>query len=135
MSKSRPEGRAKLTLLIAPPKGPVAVFSQGGEMRATFALIAIGVSIAFGWQSSALANPVTAKDLTGRKICWDYGNVSSFGPGGKYSSPLVGNGTWSVTSIGIQISTPQFTGIMDIDKQPDGTFQSRLEKGGGKYCK
>jgi hypothetical protein len=104
-------------------------------MREKISLIAIAVSMAFGLQSSAWASPVTAKDLSGRKICWDYGNVSTFGPGGKYSSPLVGDGTWSVTSVGIQIATPHFTGIMDIDKQPDGTFQSRLEKGSGKYCK
>ncbi len=104
-------------------------------MRAKFSLIAIGLSMSFCLHSSAFASPVTAKDLSGRKICWDYGNVSTFGPGGKYSSPLVGDGTWSVTSIGIQIATPHFTGIMDIDKQPDGTFTSRLEKGSGKYCK
>jgi hypothetical protein len=85
--------------------------------------------------SAAMASQVTIKDLSGKKICWDYGNVSTFGPGGKYSSPLVGDGTWSVTSVGIQISTPHFTGIMDIDKQSDGTFSSRLEKGSGHYCK
>lgn len=104
-------------------------------MRARISVIAISLSMAFGLQSSAFASPVTAKDLSGRKICWDYGNISTFGPKGKYSSPLVGDGTWSVTSVGIQISTPHFTGIMDIDKQPDGTFTSRLEKGSGKYCK
>jgi len=104
-------------------------------MRAQVSLIAIGLSISFGLQSYAFASPVTAKDLSGKKICWDYGNVSTFGPGGKYSSPLVGEGTWSVTSVGIQIATSHFTGIMDIDKQPDGTFTSHLEKGSGKYCK
>ena len=104
-------------------------------MRMKLSLIAIGVSMALGLQSSAWASPVTAKDLSGRKICCDWGNISTFGPGGRYSSPAVGDGTWSVTSVGIQISTPRFTGIMDIDKQPDGTFQSRLERGSGKYCK
>jgi hypothetical protein len=104
-------------------------------MRAQISLIAIVLSMSFGLQSFAFASTVTAKDLSGRKICWDYGNISTFGPGGKYSSPLVGEGTWSVTSVGIQINTPHFTGIMDIDKQPDGTFASHLEKGSGKYCK
>jgi hypothetical protein len=98
-------------------------------------LIAMSLGVTFGAQPSAFASPVTAKDLSGRKICWDYGNVSTFAPGGKYSSPLVGDGTWSVTSVGIQITTPHFTGIMDIDKQQNGTFNSRLEKGSGKYCK
>ena len=104
-------------------------------MRAQISLIAVSLSMGFGLQSSAIASPVTAKDLSGRKICWDYGNVSTFARGGNYSSPLVGDGTWSISSVGVQISTPHFTGIMDIDKQPDGTFLSRLEKGSGKYCK
>ena len=104
-------------------------------MIARVSLLVIGLSMSFGLQSSAFASPVTAKDLSGRKICWDYGNISTFGRGGKYSSPLVGEGTSSVTSVGIQIATPRFTGIMDIDKQPDGTFTSHLEKGSGKYCK
>jgi hypothetical protein len=104
-------------------------------MRVQLSLVAIGLGAAFALPSSAYASPVTAKELSGRKICWDYGNVSTFGPRGKYSSPLVGDGTWFVTNIGIQISTPHFAGVMDIDKQPDGTFNSRLEKGSGKFCK
>jgi hypothetical protein len=85
--------------------------------------------------TAAMANPVTIKDLVGKKICWDYGNVSTFGPGGKYSSPLVGDGTWALATGGIHIATDHFNGVMDITKQPDGTFSSNLEKGSGKYCK
>ncbi len=85
--------------------------------------------------SSATANPVTAKDLSGKKICWSNGNISTFSSGGKYSSPIVGEGTWSMTSIGIQLRTTGFVGILDIDKQPDGTFKSTLEKSVGNYCK
>jgi hypothetical protein len=106
-----------------------------GKMRPKISPVIIGAWVLLGLHSSTIASPVTAKDLSGRKICWDYGNVSTFGPGGKYSSPLVGDGTWSLTSVGVQITTAHFTGIMDIDKLPDGTFQSRLEKGSGKYCK
>lgn len=104
-------------------------------MRREFSLVLIGLGLPLVLQSSAIASPITAKDLTGRKICWDYGNISTFGAGGKYSSPLAGEGTWSITSTGIQINTSRFTGIMDIDKQPDGTFKSMLERGSGKYCK
>ena len=104
-------------------------------MRRKNSLVLIVLSFPLVLPSAAVASAVSAKDLRGRKICWDYGNISTFGAGGKYSSPLVGEGTWSITSIGIQINTPNFTGIMDIDKQPDGTFRSGLEKGSGKYCK
>jgi len=85
--------------------------------------------------SSATANPVTAKDLAGKKICWSNGNVSTFGAGGKYSSPIVGEGTWTMTSVGVQLRTTGFVGILDIDKQPDGTFKSILEKSNGSYCR
>jgi hypothetical protein len=104
-------------------------------MRKRLSPLGIGFALSLAFVCCAMAKPITVKDLAGRKICWDYGNISTFGPGGKYSSSLVGEGTWSVTSVGVQISTPHFTGIMDIDKQPDGTFTSHLEKGSGKYCK
>jgi hypothetical protein len=103
-------------------------------MRA-WVLIVFGMSFPLVFQSPASARPVTLKDLVGRKICWDYGNISTFGARGKYYSPLVGEGIWSLTGSGVQLNTTGFTGIMDVDKQPDGTFQSRLEKGAGKYCK
>ena len=105
------------------------------EMRKHIASVYLASVLSLALYSSAIANPVTAKDLSGKKICWSNGNVSTFSPGGKYSSPIVGEGTWSVTSIGIQLKTTQFTGILDIDRQPDGTFKSTLEKSVGNYCK
>ena len=104
-------------------------------MRKLVSSLGLASVLSLGLYSSATANPVTAKELSGKKICWSNGNVSTFGPGGKYSSPIVGEGTWAVTSIGIQLRTTQFTGILDIDKQPDGTFKSTLEKSVGNYCK
>jgi hypothetical protein len=104
-------------------------------MRKRVWSLGLAFALSLAVYSSATASPVTAKELSGKKICWSNGNVSTFGPGGKYSSPIVGEGTWAVTSIGIQIRATQFTGILDIDKQPDGTFKSTLEKSVGSYCK
>ncbi len=84
--------------------------------------------------SSAIAAPVTLADVEGRKICWSNGNISSFIPGGKYSSPVIGEGTWSMTSNGVELHTPGLSAILDIDKLSDGTFKSKLEGATGKYC-
>jgi hypothetical protein len=85
--------------------------------------------------SSAMASPVTKKDISGKKICWANNNISTFRPGGHYSSPLAGEGTWSMAPGGVALNTPIFVGLLDIDKQPDGTFNSAREGGIGKYCK
>ena len=88
-----------------------------------------------GVLSPAMATSAAAADLEGKKICWDSGNISSFLPGaGKYSSPAIGDGTWSMTAQGVEIHTSYLSAILDIDKLPDGTFKSSLEKAAGKYC-
>jgi len=97
-------------------------------------LLATGSTLASVLFSPAMATPATAADLEGRKICWDGGNISSFMPGGKYSSPAIGDGTWSMTAQGVEIHTSYLSAILDIDKLPDGTFKSNLEKAAGKYC-
>ena len=96
--------------------------------------LATGSTLASVMLSPAMATPATAADLEGRKICWDSGNISSFMPGGKYSSPVIGDGTWSMTAHGVELHTPALSAILDIDKLPDGTFKSKLENAAGKYC-
>ena len=98
-------------------------------------ILFIGPTLAsFLLSLAAMATPATVADLEGRKICWDSGNVSSFMPEGKYSSPAIGDGTWSMTAQGVEIHTSYLSAILDIDKLPDGTFKSHLEKAAGKYC-
>jgi len=89
--------------------------------------------------ASVLLSPVTAEmattaDLSGKKICWDNGNISSFFADGKYSSPVLGNGTWSASSKGVEIHADAGGVLLDVDRQPDGTFKSRVEHAAGKYC-
>jgi hypothetical protein len=95
---------------------------------------AAGLVLASALLSSALAEPATTEDLSGKKICWENGNISSFSADGKYSSPRLGNGTWVATAKGVEIHTPDMGVILDVDKQPDGTFKSRMENSVGKYC-
>jgi hypothetical protein len=99
-----------------------------------FLSLATGSTLASLLLSSAMATPVTLADVEGRKICWDSGNTSSFIAGGKYSSPVIGDGTWSMTAHGVELHTPALSAILDIDKLPNGTFKSKLENAAGKYC-
>jgi hypothetical protein len=70
----------------------------------------------------ALARPVTAADLSGRKICWNDGDKQSYLPGGKFSSTRWGKGTWRVTAHGVQIhADPGGGGLADI-RLRHGTF-------------
>jgi hypothetical protein len=99
------------------------------------ALFAATSALVFCLASPAMAKLATAAELSGKKICWDNGNISSFLPGGKYSSPMIGDGTWSATASGVAITAQRWSGMLDVDKQPDGTFKSSVEKATGKYCK
>ena len=96
--------------------------------------LAAGSALASILLSSAMATPVTLADVEGRKICWSNGNISSFIAGRKYSSPVIGDGTWSMAAHGVELHTPALSAILDIDKLPDGTFKSKLENATGKYC-
>jgi hypothetical protein len=99
-----------------------------------FLTVAVGSALASALFSPARAEPATEADLSGKKICWSNGNISSFLPDGKYSSPVIGDGTWTWTAKGVELHTPMLGAILDVDKQPDGTFKSKLEGAVGKYC-
>jgi hypothetical protein len=89
--------------------------------------------------SAALAAPVTAADLSGKKICWDNGSASSYRAGGKYANNMSGEGTWAVTAGGVHIHTDRYDYVASIQKLGDGTFSATVATAGiksaGKYCK
>jgi hypothetical protein len=104
-------------------------------MRKNLSSLGIGFMLFFAFVPTAMGKPASEADLKGKKICWSNGNVSSFLSGGKYSSPMIGDGTWSATANGVEIHAQRWSGMLDVDKLPDGTFQSGVEKSVGKYCK
>jgi len=109
---------------------------EGADMIAkVFLSLAAGAGLASAFLSPATAKLATVADLSGKKICWSNGNISSFLPSGKYSSPLIGDGTWAATANGVEIHAQRWSGFLDVDKQPDGTFKSAVENAVGKYCK
>jgi hypothetical protein len=103
-------------------------------------LVALGAAfvLSFAFLSVALAAPVSSADLSGKKICWDNGSVSSYGPGGKYSNNMSGEGSWAVTAGGVHIHTDRYDYVANMQKLPDGTFHAEVAaaniKTTGKYC-
>jgi hypothetical protein len=83
--------------------------------------------------STAIARPVTTADLSGKTICWDGGFVKTFYPGGKSSETGYGEGTWRVTSAGVEMSTKSFKNIFDVQILDDGTLTSDTDFGGRNY--
>jgi hypothetical protein len=94
------------------------------------------VSLAF--VCCAWAAGVNSADLSGRRICWDSGQSSSYGPGGKYSSSFSGEGTWAIAGGGVHIHTARYDYMATMQKRPDGTFHAVIIGAGissnGKYC-
>jgi hypothetical protein len=88
--------------------------------------------------SAALAAPVTSADLSGKKICWNNGSVSSYGRGGKYSNNMTGDGTWSMAGGGVHIHTDRYDYVAAMQKSADGTFHAEVAAAHitttGKYC-
>jgi hypothetical protein len=67
---------------------------------------------------------VTSADLSGKKICWSSGIISTYGAGGKFSSNRSGEGTWSVTAAGVEVNASNGSGHSNIEKMPDGSFKA-----------
>jgi hypothetical protein len=109
-------------------------------MRNHLLTLALASTILVSLQCGTNAAPVTAADLSGKKICWSDGNVGSYFAGGKLSSKIAGEGTWEVTSLGLHILTPTVNAIRNVEKLPDGTFSSQRFSGSrsievtGKIC-
>ncbi len=95
--------------------------------------LASGLSLALVGQ--AMAKPATTKDLAGRTICYNNGEKATYLRGGKYVNNKIGNGTWSVTSVGVQLNAERFTGLVDFEIQPDGTIALPAYGLTGKDCK
>jgi len=108
-------------------------------MQQRLSLFGAAVVLSFALASPASASPVTAADLSGKKICWNNGSASVYGHGGKYSNNLSGEGAWSVTAAGVHVHTDRYDYVAAIQKLPDGTFHAVIVGAGikstGTYCK
>lgn len=107
-------------------------------MQKCLSLLGAAGLLSLAFLSPASAAPVTAADLSGKKICWDNGSASSYGRGGQYSNNLSGEGTWALTGGGVHIHTDRYDYVATIQKLPGGTFQAVINgagiKSSGTYC-
>ena len=110
-------------------------------MKTPVSQLATSVGFSLLLFSTAIARPVTTADLSGKTICWSGGLIKTFYPGGKSSETTYGEGTWRVTSVGVEMSTKYFTNIYDVQILDDGTLTSHANFGGqdyqgtGHFCK
>jgi hypothetical protein len=94
---------------------------------------------ALATSTAALATPVSAGDLSGKKICWDNGSASVYSANGHYSNNASGEGTWAVTGGGVAVHTDRYDYVADVQKLGGGKFHAEISAGGislnGSYCK
>jgi hypothetical protein len=115
-------------------------FFEGRRMKTPLAQLAASVGFSWLLLSTAIARPVTNADLSGKTICWSDGTIKTYHPGGKTSQTFYGEGTWRVTSVGVEVSTKSFVNIFDIQILDDGTLTSAADFTGhvyhntGHYC-
>jgi hypothetical protein len=95
--------------------------------------LAFALSLAF--VCCAMARPVTTKDLAGRTICYNNGERATYFRDGKYESSSIGKGTWTVTSVGVQLHAEHFSGNLDFEIQPDKSISIAAYSMTGNDCK
>jgi hypothetical protein len=95
--------------------------------------LTLGLSLAF--VLGAMARPATVKDLAGRTICYSNGMKATYFRGGKYANNVIGNGTWRVTSVDLQLDTERAHEVIVVEIQPDHTILLPVLSLTGKDCK
>ena len=75
-------------------------------LRTPFIIGAVASGAALTGSMTALAAPVTAADLQGKKICWSDGGTPTYGENGAYDERGFGHGTWSLAEVGLRWSRP-----------------------------
>jgi hypothetical protein len=111
------------------------------KKRAIYVLVVASSVLCFA--SPAIAKPVTKAELVGKTICWNFANKETYSSDGKVTDDLWGNGTWAITARGfLQLRLEHWQGILDMEKQQDGSFRGKYTASGGgdyvliiNYCK
>jgi hypothetical protein len=106
-----------------------------GHMRMHPPPFGSALSFLLAFVCCAVARQATTKDLAGRTICWDNGEISTYARGGKWENNRHGSGTWKVTAAGIEIHSETFGGILRVEMQDDGTILDATYNVTGKFCK
>ena len=101
--------------------------------KRTSSLLAIACcSLVFCAAPPALSKPVTRAELSGKKICWNTGDVSTYYSSGKYNSSQWGDGTWSLSAVGVDLRVTTGSTLETVEKFADGTYKAVYEYQGGR---
>jgi hypothetical protein len=117
-----------------------ARYDKESDMRTQLSVVGVSLGFSFLLLSPAIARPVTSADLSGKKICWNNGDVETYYAGGKFSSNGGGDGTWAVSVVGVVVKA-NWNWVENLEKLADGTFTSAVSAGDqtqhftGHYCK
>jgi hypothetical protein len=84
-------------------------------LAVAFAILTVGSAEA----GLGEGRPVTANDLSGKKICWSDGAWSAYAADGKYTSGRGSHGTWSVPEPGAIHFGKRYH---QVEIMPDGRF-------------
>ena len=104
-------------------------------MRKRLLSLGLASALSLAFVCNAIARPATVKELAGRTICYNNGEKATYFRGGKYESNKIGNGTWAVTSAGVELHAERFSGILDFEIQPDKSVSIAAYNMIGNDCK
>jgi hypothetical protein len=91
-------------------------------MIAVRSLICVAVAIATMRSAEALlgeGRPVTAKDISGKRICWNDGSWTQYAADGQFTNHRGAHRTWSVPDPGV---IHVGAGYREVEVLPDGRF-------------
>jgi hypothetical protein len=91
-------------------------------MKSSLLLLAGACWFSLFLASSAVARPATVSDFSGKTICWDMGNKSTFHADGKLEDATGGVRTWRLGSAGLEMRTSTWTNGFGVQIQPNGTY-------------
>ena len=100
--------------------------------------VAVAALFAMIWNTAAFSEegrPVTAADISGKKICWNTGHTSMFAANGQVVFDSGHHANWSVSEPGVIVTgnTERQTVVLPDGRLQEHWFVGRSSKGADKY--
>ena len=87
-------------------------------------ILIAAVAILGGNETRAVeGKPITANDISGKKICWNDGSWTQYAAGGQLSDEKGGHSKWSVSEPGV---IRQGYKDRQVELMPDGQFHMHI---------
>jgi hypothetical protein len=87
--------------------------------------------------SPVLARPIANSDLFNKKICWNNGNIQTYGSDHNFDETYGGHGTWKISAAGVEWKTQKWEDVYRVEIDHDGTLSATngTYNFTGHYCK